>query len=97
MDFKNEVSLRGFVHQLRKYDWGYRFLVRTEYCYKNKAGEMVVENQYHKVIYVTKCDYAPIYERKSINVEGRIRYTKYTSSEGVEQIRTDIVAKRVWV
>lgn len=97
MDFVNKVTLRGFVHQLRKYDWGYHFLVRTEYCYQNKGGERVVENQYHSVKYITKSSCVLIFDKKSINVEGRLRYTKYTSSEGVEQIRTDIIATRVWV
>ena len=67
----------------------------TSNKYKNRAGEMVDETEWHTVTFFGRlAEIAGQYLKKgsSIYVEGRIKTEKYTDKNGVEKYATKIIA-----
>lgn len=67
----------------------------TSSKYKNRAGEMVDETEWHNVTFFGRlAEIAGQYLKKgsSIYVEGRIKTDKYTDKNGVEKYATKIIA-----
>lgn len=72
--------------------------IATSRKYKNKAGEMVEETEWHRVTFFGKlAEIAGQYLKKgrSVYVEGRIKTDKYTDKEGVEKFSTQIIANEM--
>ncbi|MDO9636721.1 MAG: single-stranded DNA-binding protein [Thiobacillus sp.] len=72
--------------------------IATSRKYKNKAGEMVEETEWHRVTFFGKlAEIAGQYLKKgrSVYVEGRIKTDKYTDKEGVEKYATEIRGDRM--
>jgi single-strand DNA-binding protein len=72
--------------------------IATSRKYKNKAGEMVEETEWHRVTFFGKlAEIAGQYLKKgrSVYVEGRIKTDKYTGKDGVEKYSTQIVANEM--
>lgn len=69
--------------------------IATSSRYKNKAGEMQEETEWHRVAFFGRlAEIASQYLRKGnpVYVEGRIKTRKYTDSAGVDKYATEIVA-----
>lgn len=67
----------------------------TSNKYKNRAGEMVDETEWHNVTFFGRlAEIAGQYLKKgsSIYVEGRIKTEKYTDKNGIEKYATKIIA-----
>ena len=59
------------------------------------TGEMIEDTQWHRVTFYDKlAEIAGEYLKKgkSVYIEGRIQYGKFTNKDGVEQYTTDIIA-----
>ena len=72
--------------------------IATSRKYKNKAGEMVEETEWHRVTFFGKlAEIAGQYLKKgrSVYVEGRIKTDKYTDKEGVEKFSTQIIGNEM--
>ena len=72
--------------------------IATSRKYKNKAGEMVEETEWHRVTFFGKlAEIAGQYLKKgrSVYVEGRIKTDKYTDKDGVEKFSTQIIANEM--
>lgn len=72
--------------------------VATSSKYKNKAGEVVEETEWHRVTFFGKlAEIVGQYLKKgrSVYVEGRIKTRKYTDKDGVEKYATDIIANEM--
>ena len=72
--------------------------IATSSKYKNKAGEMVEETEWHRVTFFGKlAEIVGQYLKKgrSVYVEGRIKTRKYTDKDGVEKFATDIIANEM--
>jgi single-strand DNA-binding protein len=72
--------------------------IATSSKYKNQAGEMVEETEWHRVTFFGKlAEIVGQYLKKgrSIYVEGRIKTRKYTDKDGVEKYATDIIANEM--
>jgi single-strand DNA-binding protein len=72
--------------------------VATSSKYKNKAGELVEETEWHRISFFGKlAEVVGQYLKKgsSVYVEGRIKTRKYTDKDGVERYATDIVASEM--
>lgn len=72
--------------------------IATSRKYKNKAGEMVEETEWHRVTFFGKlAEIAGQYLKKgrSVYVEGRIKTDKYTDKDGVEKYSTQIIANEM--
>lgn len=70
----------------------------TNNKYKNRAGEMVDETEWHRVTFFGRlAEIVGQYLKKgsSLYVEGRLKTRKYTDQSGVEKYATDIVANEM--
>ena len=96
----NRIELRGVVGSARTMKVSEsevtRFSVATDYFYKNKEGEAVVETTWHSVMAWDK-GLSELKRGDKVEVVGRIRNTRYTDSEGMERTSTEVVASEVKV
>lgn len=72
--------------------------IATSSRYKNKAGEMVEETEWHRVTFFGRlAEIASQYLKKGrpVYVEGRIKTRKYTDKDGLEKYATDIIASEM--
>lgn len=72
--------------------------IATSSKYKNKAGELVEETEWHRVTFFGKlAEVVGQYLKKGrpVYVEGRIKTHKYTDNAGVEKYSTDIIANEM--
>ncbi len=70
----------------------------TSSKYKNKAGEMVEETEWHRVSFFGRqAEIVGEYLKKgrSVYIEGRLKTRKYTDKDGVEKYATDIIASEM--
>ena len=102
MEQLNRIELRGAVGSVRLQTFSEarvaRFTVATNYAYKDKNGEAVIETSWHNVVAKegrNLRDIDKICKGSKVYVQGRLRYQKYTGSDGVERLATDIVANRL--
>lgn len=68
--------------------------IATSNKYKNRAGEMVEETEWHNaVLFGRLAEIAGQYLKKgsSIYVEGRLKTEKYTGKDGVEKYATKVI------
>ena len=96
----NRIELRGVVGSARTMKVSEsevtRFSVATDYFFKNKDGEAVVETTWHSVMAWDK-GLSELKRGDKVEVVGRIRNTRYTDSEGMERTSTEVVASEVKV
>ena len=102
MEQLNRIELRGAVGSVRLQTFSearvVRFTLATNYAYKDKNGEAVIETSWHNVVARegrNLRDLDKICKGSKVYVQGRLRYQKYTGSDGVERLATDIVASRL--
>lgn len=72
--------------------------IATSSRYKNKAGEMVEETEWHRVVFFNRlAEIVSQYLKKGnpVYVEGRIKTRKYTDKDGIEKYSTEIVANEM--
>lgn len=102
MEQLNRIELRGSVGSVRMQTFTdnmvARFTVATNYAYKDKDGKAIIDTSWHNVVaregkYIH--DLPKIEKGAKVYVQGRLRYQKYTASDGVERVSADIVANRV--
>jgi single-strand DNA-binding protein len=70
----------------------------TSSKYKNKAGEMVEETEWHRISFFGRqAEIVGEYLKKgrSVYIEGRLKTRKYTDKDGVEKYATDIIASEM--
>lgn len=98
----NQVFLIGRIGQdpeLKQFQGGAELLsfsLATSRKWKNKAGQWEEETQWHRVQAWGKL--ASIYSSllnkgDLVNIQGEIKYGKYTGKDGVERYTTDISAQ----
>lgn len=72
--------------------------IATSSKYKNRAGEMVEETEWHRVAFFGRlAEVVEQYLRKGsqVYVEGRIKTNKYTDKDGIEKYATEIRADQM--
>lgn len=72
--------------------------IATSSKYKNKAGELVEETEWHRVSFFGRlAEIVGEYLKKgrSVYIEGRLKTRKYTDKDGVEKYATDIIASEM--
>jgi single-strand DNA-binding protein len=102
MEQLNKIELRGKVGNVRISRVGENvvanFSLATNYVYMSKDGQPVVETTWHTVVAwdgkgmpdLTKID-----KGSSLYVCGRLRNTRYTSSDGTEKQAMEVIANAV--
>lgn len=102
MEHLNRMQIRGTVGSVRLNtvvgSKVANFSVSTDYCYKSLEGMFVCETTWHNVVcWQNTCDVDLEQIDKGCNVfvEGRLRTTRYTCSNGSEKVLYELIASRV--
>ena len=100
METVNKVTLRGGISGLRKIlvkDSGAaRFVLMTRDFKKSKEGHTIVETELHNVVVWKNDDlFDDLADGKIVEVEGRLRYIKYTNADGFDKVFTEIVVSKL--
>ena len=72
--------------------------IATSNKYKNRAGEMVDETEWHNaVLFGRLAEIAGKYLKKgsSVYIEGRLKTEKYTGKDGVEKYQTKVIVSEL--
>ena len=104
MEQINRIELRGMVGNVKIQNYTdavvARLTVATIYAYKDKTGNAVIETAWHNVIAREGRNIQGLEELKrgdKVYLTGRLRYSKYTGSDGVERVACDVIANRLVV
>ena len=102
MEQINKTELRGFVGSVTLQEVGEkkvaRITVATSLAYNDRNGAAVIETQWHNVKawegkYITCLD--KLKKGDMVSVTGRLRYTKFHGSDGLDHNSTEILAKKL--
>ena len=104
MEQLNSVILRGIIGNARIQNIGNtemaRFSLATNYAFKNRSGEPVIETTGHQVT-AFKNDRIPelstLDKGVAIEVKGRIRNQRYTDANGIERHVSEVIASQLKV
>jgi single-strand DNA-binding protein len=95
----NKIHLKGNVGSARILNVAQgsvvRFSLATNEVYKDRNGNVVQETQWHNVVAWSKKgmpDFTLIDKGATVEVEGRMRYVKYTNADGIEKILPEVIA-----
>ena len=96
--------MRGNVGNVRKSEVGEskvaRLSVATNFIYKGKDNEGVVETTWHNVVAWSgkgMPDFTAITKGAPVYVTGRIRTSRFTGSDGTEKTVYEVVASKIEV
>lgn len=99
MEQLNRIELRGTVGFVRQQTVNNRMVVHlsvaTNYVYKDRNGEPVIETTWHNVSAwegKNMPDLARIEKGNKVYVQGRLRGQRYTDSEGIERYAFEVLA-----
>lgn len=98
MEQLNRVELRGIVGSVRENKAGELIIVNmtvaTNYAYRTKGGEPVIETTWHNV---SKCfEKSPgIQKGDYVEVIGRLKNERYVRVDGTEVCSTRVSAKSI--
>ncbi len=98
MEQLNRIELIGTVGNVRLLasDPGIaRISVMTNYAYRDRTGNAVVETAWHNVTASQGnriCDLTLLKKGDGVHLTGRVRYQKYIAVDGAEHTVTDIIA-----
>lgn len=102
MEQLNKVELIGVVGSVRTQTIDglqqARIMLATNYAYKNKEGELVIETTWHNITAWegrNMPDFSEIQKGTNLKVIGRLRYERYTTPEGHEVAHTDVMAHKI--
>lgn len=102
MEQLNKIELRGTVGSVRLQTFNdsrmARITLATNYAYKDRDGMAVIDTAWHNVVawegkFIQNLE--QIEKGMNLYVQGRLRYQKYTGSDGIDRYSTDILANRV--
>lgn len=101
----NIVTLRGQIGSVRKMVIGQeepkcviRFTLATECITKTNKGIPVCETEWHNVVAIKSslCPYLNDIETgATAEIEGRLKYVRYTSTDGTERVLAEIKAEKI--
>lgn len=102
MEQLNRIELRGNVGSVRISTVGTsqmaRFSLATNFMYKTKEGEAVVETTWHNVVAWSgkgMPDFNRIGKGSPVYVCGRLKSSKYTAGDGTERQIYEVIANRL--
>ena len=102
MEQLNRIELRGNVGTVRGQEFNGahvgRISIATNYVYKDREGNPVIETTWHNVcVWEGRNfnDFREIRKGAMVCVEGRLRNIKYTASDGTDRHLTEVLANRL--
>lgn len=106
MDYTlNRIELRGNIGEDAKINrFGEscvaRFKMATNYSYKDREGKAVIETTWHNIVAWEgrgMPDFASLTKGTTVYVCGRLRNSRFTSSDGEEKKIYEIIANRLQI
>lgn len=104
MEQLNKIELRGNVGNVRISDVGEnkvaRFSLATNFMYRGKDNEAVVETTWHSVTAWSgkgMPDFSSIVKGAPVYVTGRLRTSRFTGNDGMERTVYEVIASKVEV
>jgi len=98
----NRVELIGIVGNVHIQEYAEmkqaRIGLATNYAYKDRSGNTVIDTSWHHVIAWegrNMPNLSKIENGTKLHVFGRIRYRKYTGEDDVEHFGVDIIASKI--
>ena len=102
MEQLNRIELRGNVGNAYLNSAGesrmVRFSLATNYVYKSRDGQGVIETTWHNVVAWEgrgMPDFSKIQKGECVHVLGRLRTSRYTTADGTEKQVYEVIASRV--
>lgn len=102
MEQLNQVELRGIIGSIKSQVLNStitaRMTVLTNFAYKDNEACAIIDSSWHNVVAWEGKDIqglSDIQRGDKVYVKGRLRYSKFTGSDGAERIATEIVANRI--
>lgn len=99
MEHLNKIEIKGTIGNVRIQDVAdnkvANFSVATDYVYKSKNGEIIIETTWHNVVAWEGGQIQDLSQLKKgsfVHVCGRLRNRKYLASDGSERTVCDILA-----
>lgn len=100
MEQVNRVQLRGYIGSIKLQTVGgskvARFSVATNYAYKDAQGHCVIETTWSNVVAWEGPDIQDLSQLQKgdrIEITGRLRNQRYTTSEGEDRYTSEILAQ----
>ena len=104
MEQLNRIELRGNVGNIRVSNVGgnqvARLSLATNYMYKAKDGEAVVETTWHNIVAWSgkgMPEFSAISKGRPLYVCGRLKIYRYTGNDGIEKQIYEVIANRMSV
>ena len=102
MEQLNSVIIRGIIGNARIQNIGdtqmVRFSVCTDYAYKNRSGEAVIEVTWHQVTAFKNDkmpDFSTLVKGAGVLVNGRLRNNRFVDANGAERTVSEVLANSV--
>lgn len=102
MEFINKVELQGVIGRVSTTNIAdklcTRFSMATNYCYKDRYGNAVIETTWHYVVAFAgenTGDAQNLNIRDKVLVKGRIQNRNYITESGEPKLITEIIANEV--
>ena len=102
MEQLNKIELRGNVGSVRVLragdSKGAKITLATNYVYKNRDGDPVIETTWHNITAwegKNIPDIEAIQRGEKLYVSGRLRIQKFVGNDGLERTAYDVLAKSV--
>ena len=104
MEQLNQVNLRGYTGSIKVQTVGCskvaRFTVATNYAYRGQDGYCVIETTWHNVTAWEGNNIHDVDQLKkgdAVEVIGRLKNQRYTSADGTEHSKVEILASSLKV
>ncbi len=101
MEQLNRIELRGVVGNFKSQQFADTTVLRlslvTNYAYKNRDGSAVIDTSWHNVVIRAGNDNGElkrIVKGAKLYVSGRLRYQKFTATDGTERTHSEIIANK---
>lgn len=104
MEQLNQVIVRGIVGNARIQNIGdtemARFSVATDYAFKNRSGEAVIETTWHQIVAFKNNkmpDFSTLVKGAGVEIRGRLRNNRFVDTNGNERTVMEILANQITV
>lgn len=102
MEMLNRVEIKGIIGNVRFQEYKVnvvRMSVYTDYAYRTKNGEAVVDRTWHSVTYFLKPEdsveeFRNLQGGDKVHIEGRLRMNRYQDGAGVERTIIEVIAQK---
>lgn len=102
MEYINKVELAGNVVSCRKQDVATTqvayFTLQTARDFASRSGETVVDYDRHNCVawQSDKINLSKVKEGSTLHIEGRLKYTTYTTPEGITEKIANIAVSKIY-